>query len=240
MKNSKEYSKKIRALYRTLRRKYPKVQEVRHEEVADAIVRAIISAELNERATDSAIKRFADYFVDWNDLRVSRVEEIVEVLGKDTPATRDIASTIVRVLNGIFGQYHKVSLDALKTIGKRPAKQALEKIDGTSRFVVDYCMLTSLRGHAIPLTKKMIEYLRSNELVQPEADGQQVGGFLAKQISAKNGYDFYALLRRESEARQGKRKKKAKTTRKKKSKTATKTKKKAKKKKKKVANRKKA
>lgn len=219
MKNSKDYSRKIRKLYRTLGRKYPKVQEVSHEQVVDAIIHAIISAELSEKATNSVIKRFADYFVDWNDLRVSRPEEIVDVLGRDTPAMRDIALTIIRVLNGIFSEYHKVGLEALKKAGKRPARQALEKIDGASRFVVDYCMLTSLRGHAIPLTEKMIEYLRSNGLVEPEADEQQIGGFLAKQISAKNGYEFYALLRRESESIKVKKKTKAKTTRKKKSKT---------------------
>jgi hypothetical protein len=109
-----------------------------------------------------------------------------------------------------------VSLEALKKIGKRPARQILEKLDGTSHFVVDYCMLTSLQGHAIPLTKGMIEYLTSKELVYPNADEQQIGGFLAKQISAKKGYEFYALLRRESEARKSKKKKKTKTTSKKK------------------------
>ena len=243
MKNSKDYSRKIRKLYRTLGRKYPKVQEVSHEQVVDAIVHAVLSAELSEKATNSAIRRFADYFVDWNDLRVSRPEEIVDVLGRDTPTMREIASTIIRVLNGIFSQYHKVGLEALKKAGKRPARQALEKIDGASHFVVDYCMLTSLRGHAIPLTEKMIEYLRSNELVDLEADERQIGGFLAKQISARNGYDFFALLRRESEAPKSRKKKETKTVRKKKSKTTTKTKKKAKKKKakkKKTTRRKKA
>ena len=233
MKNSKDYSKKIQRLYRSLSRKYPKVQKVTHEEITDAIVYAVISAELGEKATNSAIKRFADYFVDWNDLRVSRTEEIIEALGEDTPATRSVTSTITRVLQGIFDRYHKVSLEALKKIGKRPAKQTLEKIDGTSRFIVDYCMLTSLQGHSIPLTEKMIQYLRSNELVGPEADEQQIAGFLAKQISAKNGYEFYALLRRESEERKSKKKRKTKTARPKKAKktTKTKTKKNAKKKK---------
>ena len=221
MKNSKDYSQKIQKLYRSLSRKYPKVQKVSHEEVVDAIVYAIISADLSNKATGSAFKRFADYFVDRNDLRVSRVEEIIEALGKDTPATRNIASTITKALQGIFDQYHKVSLETLKKIGKRPAKQALEKIDGITHFVVDYCMLTSLRGHAIPLTQQMIEYLKNNELVDPDADEQQIGGFLAKQISAKNGYEFYELLRCESDSR----KSKTKTTRK------TKTKKKTKKKK---------
>jgi 3-methyladenine DNA glycosylase/8-oxoguanine DNA glycosylase len=215
MKNSKEYSKKIQRLYRSLSRKHPKVQKVIHDEPVNAIVYAIISSELSEKATESAIKKFADYFIDLNDLRVSRTEEIVEMLGGDTSVTRAIATTITRVLRAVFNEYHKVSLEALKKIGKRPARQILEKLDGTSRFVVDYCMLTSLQGHAIPLTKRMIEYLISKEMVYPDADEQQIGGFLTKQISAKKGYEFYALLRRESEASRRKRKKKTKTTTKK-------------------------
>ena len=215
MKNSKEYSKKIQRLYRSLSRKYPKVQKVIHDEPADAIVYAIISAELSEKATATAIKKFADYFVDLNDLRVSRTEEIVEILGADTSVTRTIASTITTVLRAVFNEYHKVSLEVLKKTGKRPARQILEKMEGTSRFVVDYCMLTSLQGHAIPLTKRMIEYLTSKELVYPDADEQRIGGFLAKQISAKKGYEFYALLRRESETHRSKKKKKNKTTSKK-------------------------
>ena len=239
MKNSKAYSKKIQALYRTLSRKHPKVQEVDDLEVTDAIIYAIVSSELSEKATSSAVKRLADLFVDWNDLRVSRPEEIVDVLHKDTSATTNVASALVQVLNGIFSQHHKVSLESLKKAGKRPARQALEKIDGISRFVVDYCMLMSLHGHAIPLTEKMLEYLRNNELVDPDADEQQIGGFLAKQIPAKNGYEFYALLRHESETsksvkKKKNKKKKSKTETKKKTKKTTKTKKKVKKKKKTV------
>jgi endonuclease III len=237
MKNSKDYSKKIQKLYRSLSRKYPKVQKVSHEKVIDAMIYAVISAEMSEKQTDSVIRKFSDYFVDWNDLRVSRTEEIVEVLGKDTSATMDMAVTITMILNSIFNDYHKISLESLKKIGKRPAKQALEKIDGINRYMVEYCSLTALGGHAIPLTDRMINYLRNYELVNPDADDPQIGGFLAKQISAKNGYEFYALLRHESELAKIKKKTKVKTTHKKKrntktdSKTETKTKTKKKRKK---------
>lgn len=223
MKDSKEYSKKVHKLYRSLKRKCPKVQRVVYERIVDALVYAIISAELSEPATQSAIKRFSDYFVDWNDLRISRAEEIVEALGADTAVTRDIASALTRALRSVFNKYNMVSLQALRKMSKRPARGVLEKIDGTSRFVVDYCMLTSLQGHAIPLTKKMIEYLRSNELVHPEADEREIEGFLARQISAENAYEFYSLLRHQSEARKAGEKKKA--VRKEKVKAATKTKK---------------
>ncbi len=229
MKNSKEYSKKIQSLYRKLRHRYPKVREISHETVEDAVVYSVISEKMSEKVTESTIKRFSEYFVDLNDLRVSRLEEITEVLGENTPVTREIASIITKVLQAIFNDYHKVSLEALKKLGKRPARQILEKIDGTSRFAVDYCMLTSLQGHAIPLTENMIKYLRSYDLVDGDADEQQISGFLAKQISAKSGYEFYALLRRESETTRSRKKAKTKTMRKEKSKKTTKTKKKTKK-----------
>lgn len=215
MKNSKEYANKIQKLYHSLARKYPKVPKVNHEEVERAIVYAIIGENFSDSATESVMKRMTDYFVDLNDLRVSRTDEIVEMLGENTSVARDMAAKINKALNGIFNLYHKVSLEALKKMGKRPAKQILEKIDGIDRFVVDYCMITSLGGHAIPLTKKMLEYLRNNELVQPGADEQEIGGFLAKQIPARSGYEFYSLLRRESETEEAVGKKKVRATRKK-------------------------
>jgi endonuclease III len=224
MKNSKEYSKKIHRLYRSLKAKYPKVQKVMYDEPVDALVYAVVGENMNGPETESAIKRFAGYFIDLNDLRVSRAEEILEVLGEDTTSTKNIALTLTRILRAIFDQYNNVSLEALKKIGKRPARQALEKIDGVSPFVVNYCMLTSLQGHAIPLTQRMIEYLRDNELVHPDADEQEIEGFLAKQIPSENAFEFYTLLRRHSESqRTGKKKT---TVRKTKTKKVTKKKKK--------------
>jgi len=209
MKDSKEYSQKVRKLYRSLKRKHPKVKKVFYNELTEALVYAIISENSSETAAKSAFKKLTDYFIDFNDLRVSRVEEIVEVLGEDTSATRDIASALTRALRAVFNKYNMVSLEALEKIGKRPARQILEKFDGTSRFVVDYCMLTSLQGHAIPLTKRMIEYLRSCQLVHPDADEQEIEGFLARQLLAECAYEFYALLRRESEVRKPRTKKKS-------------------------------
>ena len=229
MKNSKEYSKKIQNLYRTLKRKNPKVHEISHNFVVDTVIYSIISEKMNEKKTESAMKRFSEYFVDLNDLRVSRAEEIAEALGENKPLTREIASKIIMILQSIFNNYHKVSLEALKKLGKRPARQILEKLDGTSNFIVDYCMLTSLRGHAVPLTEDMIRYLKSKDLVDEDANQEQISGFLAKQISAKNGYEFYALLRHESERQKITVKTKTETKHKIKSKTTSKSKKKAKK-----------
>ena len=220
MKNSSEYSKKLRRLYNSLKRKYPKIQPVTHDDLVEALIYSIVSENLTARAAQTAMKRLAENFVDFNDLRVSRSEEIIETLGEDTPETKQIASSLTRALAAVFNRYNTLSLEALKNIGKRPAKQALGQMDGTSRFVVNYCVLTALHGHAIPLTGRMLEYLRDDELVHPDADEQEIEGFLTRQIPARNGYEFYRLLRIQSESRKGRKK----TTRKKKTKKTKKRK----------------
>ncbi|MFA7485283.1 MAG: hypothetical protein WCZ89_04600, partial [Phycisphaerae bacterium] len=78
----------------------------------------------------------------------------------------------------------------------------------------DYCMLTALDGHAVPLTENMTAFFKENELVDAESDAADIEGFLTRQISAKNAYEFYSLLRRQSEspkARKAARKKTAKS-----------------------------
>jgi endonuclease III len=219
MKNSKEYATRLQKLYRGLKRAHPKVEEVTYDDPIEALVYGVVSERISEASTQKAMKGFRTTFVDWNDLRVSRVEEILDVLEEDSPASRAAASSLITALRAIFDEYHALSLQPLKKVGKRPAKQTLETLDGVGHFVVCYCMLTSLQGHAVPLTETMAAYLKDNEVVDPEADAADIEGFLTRQVAAKNAYEFYSLLRRESEApkvAKKKTKKTRKTTRKKK------------------------
>lgn len=200
MKNSKEYAQRLHKLYRELKRAHPKVEKTIYEDPAEALICGIISEKLSESATSRALREMRTTFVDWNDLRVSRVQEIVEALGANTTRSRAAAAALTAALRGIFDEHHKISLTILKKLGKRPARQGLEKLDGVSRFVINYCMLTSMEAHAVPLTQEMIEYLRKNGVIAPDADEEEVEGFLTRQVAAKDAYEFYALLRRESES----------------------------------------
>ena len=210
MKNSKEYSKKIKSFYRGVKKKYGKVSPVFYEEPVEAIINGIIFEDMLSVEAEVAIKQIGENFLDYNDLRVSLTEEILEAIGKGGAARRDIANQLSRVLNLIFNEYNSLSLQELHKIGKRPARQEIEKIEGLGRFVIDYCMLTSFHGHAIPLTQEMIEYLESNELVYPGSEASDIEGFLLRQISASEGYEFYCFMRKASEENAVKKKKKAK------------------------------
>ncbi|MBN1360296.1 MAG: hypothetical protein JW993_06885 [Sedimentisphaerales bacterium] len=200
MKNSKEHSQQLQRLYRGLKRAHPKADKTTYDDPIDALIYGIISEHLTESAAQRVMKEFHQTFVDWNDLRVARPEEIVEILQEDTAVSRATAVALTSALRAVFDEYHMLSLQTLKRIGKRPAKQVLDQLDGVSQYVVSYCMLTSLQGHAIPLTEQMIAYLKRNGIVDPEADLQDIEGFLTRQVAAKDAYAFYGMLRRESES----------------------------------------
>jgi len=210
MKDSKEYAKKVQKLYRSFKGKTAKSALVEFEEPVDAIVYAVVSENITDAQAQAAIKHLKDYFIDWNDLRVGSIDEIVEVLGHDIAPARNIATTMVNILKAVFEKYNMLSLQSLQKLGKRPAKQVLEKLAGATPFIIDYCMLTSLQGHAIPLTPKMIEYLKTNELAHAEATYEEIEGFLARQISLKNAFEFYLGLRHESESSKTQKNKKKK------------------------------
>jgi endonuclease III len=199
MRKSREYAQRLKKLFRGLKRAHPKIEPVNHDDPVDALIYGVVSERMSMSASEAAMRAIRRTFINWNDLRVSRPEEIVEVLGEDTPAGRDTAFMLTNALRAVFDVHHTVSLQALKKLGKRPAKQAIEKLGGVSRFTVNYCMLTSLQAHAVPLTEPMLGYLKQHKIVDGQADEEEVEGFLTRQVPAKNAYEFYALLRQECE-----------------------------------------
>jgi endonuclease III len=207
MKNSKEHAQRLQRLYRELRRAHPQVERTTYEDPVEALICGIISERMNESAAQRAFREITRAFVDWNDLRVSRVEEIAEALGKNTASSRATALALMAALRGIFDEHHKISLQTLKKLGKRPARQDLEKIQGVSRFAINYCLLTSLDAHAIPMTEPMADYLKRNGIIEANAGEEDLEGFLTRCVAAKDAYEFYSLLRRESESPKGIKKK---------------------------------
>ena len=199
MKNSKQYSKEIEKLFRSLKIRSSKVKFPAYTDPVDAVIYAALSEYMPDPAAKTACRKLGRHFVDWNDLRVSRSEEILDVLGNNSKDYEKIASELTRMLNAIFNRYHTVSLMSLTEIGKKQAKSELQELDGITPFVVNYCVLTALHGHAIPLSEKMVDCLRLNKLVHPGADYDTIKGFLERQITSAHAYQFYTFLKRLSE-----------------------------------------
>lgn len=206
MKDSKNYSPKVTKLFRSLKRRYGKAETPTYEDPIEAVVDALVAECMTQSAAGRTAKRMKTHFVDLNDLRVSRKEEILDVFGDHSQAAEKSAAALTQVLNALFEKQNKVTLEALRHEGKRQAKKELEEISGMTPFAVSYTFFTALDGHAIPLTAAMLQYLRNSELVHPDASDGEIAGFLERQVAAADAYTFYTLLRDEAEQAGSKRK----------------------------------
>lgn len=199
MKNSKDYSGKVKKLFREWKRRASDLIPAFYEEPLDAVVVALISEHCTDEDARKIYKRMQSHFVDLNDLRVSRNEEILEVINDHTETAQTAAQAVTRILNQVYDRYDTMSLAVLKNMGKRQGRKELEELNGMSRFAVDYCFVTALGGHAVPLTESMKSLLGREELIHPEATEDEIHGFLERQIPAADGWAFYCLLRAAAE-----------------------------------------
>ena len=111
-------------IHTLLKRRYkPKVdRDASKLSVLKAVVYGICHEDTTRDHANQALSRFNDEFFDWNEIRVSSVDEIQETLaGIPEPETR--AQRIRRFLRQLFNRTYGFTLDAL---AKKPLKEALE------------------------------------------------------------------------------------------------------------------
>jgi endonuclease III len=164
-----------------------------------ALVRGAMSFDVPDARAEEAMRAIEGEFVDLNELRVATELEVQEFLGTKYPAIERRVTMITQALNTIFEREHTLSLERLRTISKRDARQFLRDLPGMHPFVEAFVMLMAFDGHALPVDDLMLEYLRDREAVDPELPVPEVQRYLEHHLKAEECYDFYVLLRRGSQ-----------------------------------------
>jgi len=199
MKDTTQYPQKIKKLFNALKKGSEKPKRPASDDLIEAIIFAALCQHCPESSAKAALKKIQSHFTDYNDLRVARREEIVEVINSDIKDAPKTAETITALLNADYQKYDCLAPEDFAGAGKKDARDILEKFNGMTPFICSYVMLTVLNAHAVPLTDKMIEYLKANNLIDPQFDNAQAVSFVEKQISASNAYAFYTAIRHDSE-----------------------------------------
>jgi len=200
MKKTPQYAQKLKKLFGVLKKGIDKPKKSPYEDLIETMVFASLCQDSTEAAARNALKKIQSHFVDFNDLRVARTEEILEVIGSDMNNAEKSAANTVAMLNAVFQKYDSLISENIAGTGKKGIKEALEKISGLTDFVKNFVYLTFVNIHAVPLTRTMIEYFKKYELVDPQWDDKQIAAFLEKQVSASDALAFYAAIRHDSEA----------------------------------------
>ena len=194
MKNAGKHSDDLKQLHKRLLRD-GKPEPRQPLEPLDAFVRGAMSYDVTDNRADDAIKAISKEFVDLNELRVATDLEIQELLGVRYPAIEERVAMITQSLNDIFEREHTMSLDRLKTVSKRDARQFLRELPGMQPFVEAYVMLMAFEGNAFPIDQEMLGYLREEEIMDEETTVLDAQKFVENHVKGEEIYEFYVLLR---------------------------------------------
>jgi endonuclease III len=155
---------------------------------------AILGVGSSDEAAARALERALGSVVDWNEMRVSNAIELSRAIGNSIPHALQRCQQLLAALQSVFLREHRISLERLNSMGRREARQYLEKLDGVDAYAVASVILWSLGGHAIPVNDRLLGALREAELVHPEATREEVQAFLERHIAANDAKRFCLVM----------------------------------------------
>lgn len=200
MKQGSIYAARIKKVFARERARAEKFDLPAPDDPVRRLCIGILGVRSGEDAARAAVDRLLRKMIDWNEVRVSHPGEIQEAMG-GADTLGDGCRRIRETLQDLYQRENRVSLDRLKNLGRREARQYLEGLNGVDAYAVASVTLWSLGGHAIPVDDRLLAALRAADLVHPEATREEVQAFLERNISAADAREFCMVMRKFSPAK---------------------------------------
>jgi len=144
-------------------------------------------------AAEEAFAALVHTFFDWNEVRVTSMSELSEVMAR-LPDPRAAANRIKRVLHAVFEATFNFDLEAHRKKNLGPAIAWFEKLDGATRFSVAFVVQGVLGGHSIPIDTGTMAALQVLDLATDKDAAAGVVPGLERAIPKSKGVEFGSLL----------------------------------------------
>ena len=142
---------------------------------------------------DEGMAKCEQEFFDWNEVRVTTVTELSQVL-ENLPEPQKAARRLKSNLQAIFEEFYTFDLDHMKKENLGRAVSKFEKMPGMTPFVLSYTVQNGLGGHSIPVDYSAMVIMLSTKIAsQSEAMAGKVPG-LERAIPKNKAIDFSGLL----------------------------------------------
>jgi endonuclease-3 len=182
-------SSKIKALQSALRKKY---RDLPKEPEYPVMQTLLYAACLENAPMDKAEEAFAslehNYF-DWNEVRVTSVEELCEVLST-LPDPSAAAERIRKTLHAVFEKLYVFDLEEIRKKNLGQAVEELCRYDGVTPFMCSYATQHVLSGHSIPLDDAAMRVFQLLGLSTKKKTGEEVVTGLERAIPKSKGQEF--------------------------------------------------
>jgi endonuclease-3 len=183
----------INAAYKLLKEHYQPCQPPADRTLFEHLMYACCLEDARPEAADEAFARLQQTFFDWNEVRVTTVTELAETLSP-LPNGTAAAKRLRPALQHIFETNYSFDIEYMRKQNLGKSVKDIEAIRGVTPFVTDYVTQHGLGGHAIPLSKSIIDVLTViGVITEIEAKRNRVPG-LERAIPKAKGIEFASLL----------------------------------------------
>ena len=194
MKNPSKHGDDLRQLYKRLVKEY-KPEPRQPQEPLKALVRGAMSFDLPDDRAEEALRAIDREFVDLNELRVATELEARDLLGSRFPGIERRVAMLTAALNNIFEREHTLSLDRLREVSKRDARQFLRELPDIHPFVEAYVMLFAFDGHTFPADDATLALFRENRVIDDSVGLEECQRFVEHHLKAEECYELFAAVR---------------------------------------------
>ena len=161
--------------------------------VLEQLLYACCLEDARYEAADECFARLQQSFFDWNEVRVTTVRELSEIMRSLPDAVR-AANLLKQTLHAVFEAIYQFDLEPLKKQNLGVAVKQLEQYRGTTPFSVAYVVQHALAGHSIPVCQGSLNVMYIvGAITQDELKRGVVPG-LERAIPKNKGVEFASLL----------------------------------------------
>ena len=199
MKGASEYARRLKRFLAPLRRQQRRAPGSRQApadaEIIEEVLLAILEEGTSRAAARAALASAMEWAVDYNDLRVTPLRDLLRMLNRSLPQAKEKAQRISQVLNHIFDKKNSLNINSLRDQPIREVRQFLSLLDGVTPFVSAAVIRRCVGGHAIPVDEVLEEFLKDQELAPAEVGPIELQGFLERHVLAADSPLFLTVVR---------------------------------------------
>lgn len=144
-------------------------------------------------AADEAFAKLQQTYFDWNEVRVTTISELAEVMNC-LPRPSETASNLKKTLQAVFETHYSFDLESLKKENIGKSVKQLEKLAGVTPFVLSFVTQNGLNGHSIAISDGSLEVLRIIGVISDDEAHQKKVPGLERAIPKNRGVEFGSLL----------------------------------------------
>ncbi len=176
-----------------LKKRYD-VADPTQRSIMEHLLYAIVREGTTTKKADAAFQNLKERFVDWNEIRVSTVQELCDAMGA-LPDVATRAQRLIGILQEWFELTYTFDMEEISKKGLKEGAKKISRLNDSNDFAVAWVMQHGLAGHAIPLDNATLRVLRRLGVLDGESESlESLRGTVEHYVPKAKGATFVELL----------------------------------------------